>query len=558
MSESRTEEPHVLIVGAGPVGLTAACELRRHGVNCLMIDQDEGPTPLTESRALGIWARTLEVLGKVGVVGRVLDEAVRVRGLNIYSGGRRLVHLDTDGEAADTPYPTLVALPQGQTERVLIDRLGTLGAGVAWRTRLTHLDQDDRGVTATLAGPDGATRTVRAGWLVGCDGARSAVRHGLGLEFKGAEYEELFLLADARIDWDLPHDQVHAMLQPGGGGVAAFPLPGPGRWRLVDATGVLETDDPEQIGNRFREVIRASGHPAATISDLNWTSAFRIHRRVADRFRVGRVFLAGDAAHIHSPAGGQGMNTGIQDVFNLAWKLALVDSGRASDRLLDSYSDERRPVALGVLRGTDLATRAITLRGAIPLAVRNHLLACLNRTGLLRRLRLMLSELNVAYRDSPIVGEDWPGRLGGLLPRSVGGGSGPRPGERAPDVVLSDEPGDGPRRLSEAFDGLRHELMVFPGDESPARLSAIGDLVTRAHGGLIRAWLVAGAGAQSPPAGWPGEVLHDPTSAVRRRYGADALCLYLIRPDGYVGYRASPPDPEKLRSYLDRLLGDGK
>ena len=197
-----------------------------------------------------------------------------------------------------------------------------------------------------------------ARWLIGCDGARSTVRHALNLEFEGAEYDETFLLADLRIEWERPDDEATIIFAKEVQ-IGAFPLPEPGRWRLVDASGAVGTDDPPRAVERFQSLLNANGFPHARLSEPVWVSSFRIHRRVVDRFRSGNCLVAGDAAHIHSPAGGQGMNTGIQEACNLAWKLGLVHAGVARDPagLLDSYGAERRPIALDVLRGTDLATR---------------------------------------------------------------------------------------------------------------------------------------------------------------------------------------------------------
>ncbi len=559
----------VLIVGAGPVGLTAACELMRHGVRCRVIDSDGGPTPANESRALAVWARTLEVFRNVGVIGRALDLGKRLRAANVRKGNQRLarIGLDLEDTETDTPYPFTLSLPQGETERVLIGRLGGHGTEVAWRTTLTGFTQDDGGVTAALAGPDGRVETLRARWLVGCDGARSAVRHHLGLRFEGAEYEERFLLADLRIGWGLPGDEVHVWLSADGGGVAAIPLPGEGRWRLIDATGAVETDDPGRVVDRFRDFVRAEVGPDAVVTDPAWASSFRVHRRVVDRLRVSRVFLAGDAAHIHSPVGGQGMNTGIQDAYNLAWKLALACRGRAGEALLDSYQAERHPVAEQVLRGTDMATRLLTLKGTLPRSLRDHLLRLVAGLGFARRrVTHNLSELGVGYRGSPVVGEDRAGLLHALVPQAGGPGLGdhlvfgraPHPGDRAPDVVLASGGVAGPARLFDVLSDTRHTLLVFRGwrhrQTDAAGLDAVEGLVSARYADLIRPWLVVPGDDTTEGMTWGGATLRDPDAALHRRYGAAAPCLYLIRPDGHVGYRALPPAADKLAAYLDRLF----
>jgi 2-polyprenyl-6-methoxyphenol hydroxylase-like FAD-dependent oxidoreductase len=318
-------ETTALVVGAGPVGLTMACELLRNGIPCRVIEQNEGPIPLTQSRALAIQARTMEALENVGAIEQILAQGRKVHGISGYDGGRRIVHLTLDLDALDTSYPFLLTLPQGQTERILIDVLKSRGGAVEWRTRLNGL-QGDEFVRAKLSGPDGTEQTVRARWLIGCDGARSTVRHELNLPFQGAEYEETFYLADVRIDWEQPDDEA-ALILAKENLVGAFPLSKRGRWRLVDPSGTVGTDDPPQAVERFQSLLNSHGFPKARDTDPAWVSSFRIHRRVVDRFRLGSCLVAGDAAHIHSPAGGQGMNTGIQEAFNLAWKLGLVHAG---------------------------------------------------------------------------------------------------------------------------------------------------------------------------------------------------------------------------------------
>jgi 2-polyprenyl-6-methoxyphenol hydroxylase-like FAD-dependent oxidoreductase len=383
-----------------------AVELSRHGARFALIDDDEGPTPLHESRALGIQARTQEVLRRLGVVDKVLAEGRLIRGAGIYSEDKRIAGIEFDPGGVQSAYTRPIVLAQSRTVRILIDRLATLGGSVAWRTKLYSLTQDSNGVSVQLAGPSEVRQEIRAGWLVGCDGSRSAVRRELGLAFEGEEYEELFLIADVQINWPMPEDEFVIDLTVEGP-LVAFPFPEPGRWRLVDTTGLVNSKDPESIVGRFRELLNHHIAPGVSVSEPSWTSAFRIHRRVVNSYRVGRCFVAGNAAHVHSPAGGQGMNTGIQDAFNLAWKLALVTKGLGRDLLLDSYNAERRPVALSVLRGTDLLTRMVTLHNPVARGLRNRLLFSLSSLSTLRRkASVQLSELAVNYRQSPIVGED--------------------------------------------------------------------------------------------------------------------------------------------------------
>ena len=540
----------VLVVGAGPVGLALACELRRHGVSCRVVDSNDGPTPLNESRALGLQARTLEVFHHIGVIDAVLESARKVHGVSAYSEGRRVIHLSFDFEGLETPYPFIAILPQSRTERVLLDRLAALGGSVERGTTLEGLAQDAAGVTARLVDGSGTPREARARWVVGCDGARSAVRKALGLGFEGGEYEERFLLADVHVDWPFPTDEATIVLTPEGP-LGAFPLPGEGRWRLIDTTGMIDTNDPKAIVDRFRELVQAHAAPGATVDDPAWTSSFHIHRRVVDRYREGRCFVAGDAAHLHSPAGGQGLNTGVQDAFNLAWKLAAVARGHSGEALLDTYDAERRPVGREVLRGTDLMTRMATLRNEVARHLRNKLFGLLAEFDFVRRRTTVgVSELGIAYRHSPIVAQDRPHGRG-----TQAFDHGPRPGDRVPDVPI----GDG-GRLFDALTTTRHVLLLFPGSaatgdaarsEAIRTLDACRERVTRDFSDRVAPVLVSRPGVEIP---WGGDLLADDGLAAHARFGAEAACLYLVRPDGYVGYRAQPPDPEKLAEYLGRVF----
>jgi len=553
MSSLTAGDPGVLVVGAGPVGLSMACELARHGLRSRVVDAGDGPTD--QSRALGVQARTLEVFEDMGVVEAVLDRGRKLRGIEAYADGRRLFHVSFDFEGLGTPYPFILCLPQSETERTLLDRLHRDGIEVERRTSLTGLRQDESGVTASLVDPGGRATEARARWIVGCDGARSVARHALGLTFAGAEYEETFLLADVRLAWDRPDDEITIVLTPEGP-IVAFPMPEPGRWRLVDGSGMATQDaEPARVVARFQGLLREHGRPEATVSDPTWTSAFRIHRRVADRFREGRCFVAGDAAHIHSPAGGQGMNTGIQDAYNLAWKLALVDRGASPDSLLDSYSPERRSAVAGVVQGSHLATRLVTLRNPVARSIRDHLAGLLGEFDFVaRRLSRDISELGVGYPDSPAVAEDRSGLLAGL-PHALDFRGGPRPGDRVPDFPLEPGPGhDGPTRLFEALRGTRHVLLLFEGDRGEGGAFAAVHDAARPLGAEIDAYLVTRGEVARPSIVWDGPTLADRSRALHHGFGVRGAAVALIRPDGYLGYRASPPDAAKLAAYLGRIF----
>jgi 2-polyprenyl-6-methoxyphenol hydroxylase-like FAD-dependent oxidoreductase len=583
----------VLIVGAGPTGLTMATELARRGIAVRIIDAADAPSQ--RSKAMGVQARTLEVFEHLGVVGEALARGRPVHGVNVYAAptgdkanepAARVVHVGFDD--LDTPYPFILSLPQSDTEEILIARCAELGVAVERAVRCTGLKQDADGVHVALEhiGDGGRVEAARATWVIGCDGAHSAVRKALAVPFEGAKYDEEFVLADVLLEWDRPDDEAHAFLSLDG--VLVFlPLSSPAgvsRWRIVADLPTLPEGKkaPEPTLGRMQTLVESRGARDAVLREASWTTNFTIHRRMVPRYRTGRVFLAGDAAHIHSPVGGQGMNTGIQDAYNLAWKLALVLHGAASASLLDSYHLERHPVASVTVSGTDLATRMVTLRSPVAREVRDRLGGLLTSLEpVQRRLTRATSEIDLSYAKSAIVAEDRTSVLTTHLLHDpsveapsisswIDFGAGPRAGERAPDITFG-PPGQ-ERRVFSLLHGTWHErgdagapgtghtLLLFDGAaataEGYANLGGIARKVEERWGRLVDVHVVVPR--KIPPEraalGWEGSVLLDPDAALHRRYGAGAECLYLIRPDGYVAYRAQPADAAKLERFLGRIF----
>ena len=515
----------VLVVGAGPVGLTAACELARRGVACRIIDTLEDPPQY--AKAVGVQPRTLEIWEDMGFAEEALAASTPMRGQVVYVNGEEASRMETE-LPPEIPFP-MVSLPQYETERLLREQLDGYGVEIERGVSLTALTQDEDGVTATLATPSGE-QTVRAGYLVGGDGAHSVTRHELGLGFEGDAFAEQYMLGDVVVDWSLPPGFAIRVLRRGAEegpdlGFVAIPLPGDGRYRISMNAAEDLLAKPDE-GDEVRHGLDSS-RPAPTLehiqavldelspeptkaSNLRWSSVFGISHRLVDRYSVGRVFVAGDAAHVHPPTGAQGMNTGIQDSYNLAWKLALAVQGKGAADLLESYHAERHPIGEEIVGRTTADTKAQFLGPDKDDKT----------TALLRDAQLLLG-----YPDSPIVGEDVDGEA--LA-------AGPRPGQRAPDARGLE--GDGGSRLFELLRGVDPVLVLYAeaGTDMEALAAAAAEASAKAQDSLtVLALLAPDAG--DPPAGLAG--VRDGDGEFKAAYDATGGCAYLIRPDGYVGYR---------------------
>jgi 2-polyprenyl-6-methoxyphenol hydroxylase-like FAD-dependent oxidoreductase len=346
----KTMSPEVLVIGAGPTGLVLALWLTRLGVKVRIIDKTAEPG--TTSRALAVQARTLELYRQLDLADAVIADGHRVPAVNLWVQGERQARLAFENIGSGlTPYPFLHIFPQDQHERLLIERLEASGVRVERRIELIGFAERDDGVIARLRGADGDEHDCAACYIAGCDGARSVVREVIGTGFPGGTYQQLFYVADVDATGPAVNGELHIDLDEADF-LGVFPLAGAGRARLIgtvrdERAGRADTLTFEDISDR------AINHLRVEVAKVNWFSTYHVHHRVTQHFRKGRAFLAGDAAHIHSPAGGQGMNTGIGDAINLAWKLAAVIGGRADDRLLDSYEAERIGFARRLVATTD-------------------------------------------------------------------------------------------------------------------------------------------------------------------------------------------------------------
>jgi 2-polyprenyl-6-methoxyphenol hydroxylase-like FAD-dependent oxidoreductase len=559
-----SQEMPVLIVGAGPTGLMLACELQRHGVACRVIEKTEVPSD--KSRALVLHARTLEILESMGIAERFLEHGCPAYGASLYHAGERIVHLNM--AELQSPFPFSLMIPQSETERLLAEHFVSQGGTIERAVELLKFSQGKGGITVTVKNAKGKEEQMVFQWLVGCDGAHSTVRKALELPFEGSAYEERFGLVDCLVKSDLPNDEISTFFHEDGVFVF-FPL-GNKRFRII-----VNVPSSQVIGEApsladMQVFADRRGPGNIKLRDPVWLAWFTIHQRSVSKYRVGRVFLCGDAAHIHSPIGGQGMNTGMQDAFNLAWKLALTLRGNGDDKLLDSYNEERHPVGQELLKGTDLATTVATLRNPLAQQIRNHVMSFLTQQEVIQqRMRKVGSMLAVNYRSSPIVAEKR-----GLteiqitpceesekpsIPGYIEFARGPLPGDRAPDAVMVDQDLN-PIRVYEAIRGISHNLLLLDGKPTGAgyrNLEKIAWAIGEQFGGLVACHLIV-ASDKMPALRFPGKVFLDPDLAVHHTYCADSECLYLIRPDGYIGFRAQPAKLGPVEDHLNKILKFGK
>ncbi|GAB2910411.1 FAD-dependent monooxygenase [Paraburkholderia jirisanensis] len=591
MAAAFFDMPPVLIVGAGPTGLAAALGLARARIPVRLIDKATQPDP--HSRAIGIQARTLELLEQHRLIEPFLERGHRARAANLYSNNQRLARLDFD--PLQTRYPYLLFLDQSVTERLLTEHLATLGVEIERGVTLAMFSQGSAGINATLERSNGHTETLHPSFMIAADGAQSTIRERLGLSFAGKSAEQTYLLADLQADMDWPDDEFHIFAS-GDGLAGLFPL-GKGRYRLIadhagpsaDAHGPSHGDmqdsalrhpdgnpvpglstfghtsphardtsaqpdrpataprerraaAPAPTLDECRQIVAKRVHHPMMLTDLQWSGYLHLHRRMVEQLRVNRVFLAGDAAHVHSPAGAQGMNAGIQEALNLGWKLACVLRHGAPQRLLDTYHLERHPIEREVLRQSSFLTHVAEADHGPLKLLRERVMPVLASLGPLRdAARLRVSELAIQYRRSPLT-----------LERVLDGG--PRAGERAPDALvhvvdgpLGRAPGTGcifdlhdpayfslfilvpPDAADDALHGAPHGA-VGPGvPHKPARFATADlDRFTAEVGALlpdtVRIWRVTDASGEGGP-------------SLAESYGRTRPSFYFVRPDGYVCVR---------------------
>jgi 2-polyprenyl-6-methoxyphenol hydroxylase-like FAD-dependent oxidoreductase len=511
-------DTEVLIVGAGPTGLMLANQLARRGVLPLLIDRHAEPA--RETRALGVQARSMEIYAQLGILERALELGHKGTGANIWARGRRSARVPI-GETGTgtTPYPYIFILGQDDNERIMGERLRALGGAIEWRTELLKLDQQPDRVVATLKQPDGSTREVSAAWVAGCDGAHSAVRELNGIGFPGAPYEHVFFVADVLAEGPMVPGELNVFLWRLRFH-AFFPMRGENHWRIVGILPDALSGKKEVTFDDVLPYLRSEWSTDIVVKSCTWFSTYRIHHRAAARFRDRRCFLLGDAAHIHSPVGAQGMNTGLQDSYNLGWKLALVVQGRATASLLDSYEEERLPVAQRLLETTDRAFRIVVSDSWLAELARTHLVARIAALVLrfpsARRFAFRtVSQIGIHYRSSSL------SRTLEGIPEDA-----PRAGDRFPWLHLRFEAGGAVEDSFRKLGDLHFHLLAF-GQHAPA---------------------LPGIESHEIPAGAEND-------AELKRAEIPTPSFYLIRPDGHIGLCGMRLEAGQIERYLLERLG---
>jgi 2-polyprenyl-6-methoxyphenol hydroxylase-like FAD-dependent oxidoreductase len=504
----------VLIVGAGPTGLMLACWLARLGIHPLVIDKKEGLT--RDSRALAVQARTLETYDALGIVERALPQGIQVAAVNVLLKQHRVGRIKL-GEIGSglSPYPYLFIMGQDKTEHLLLEHYLGQGGQVRWETSLGGLKQDDEGVSAELHSASGHAETVRVQYVCGCDGAGSAARQAIGIDFPGGTYTRRFFVTDVRGSFHKVENELSIWLGEQGF-LGFFPMPGQDHYRIVGIVPPNLVDRPHLTFEDIRPAIERDSDMRVT--ELFWLSTYHVHHLVANAFRRGRVFLLGDAGHIHSPVGGQGMNTGLMDATNLGWKLAAVLKGEADKRLLASYEPERMPFAHLLVNTTDRVLAAVATSSPWVRLLRSLVVPALFTMiawlpQVRRALFGLISQTQINYHDSPIS----RGRAGGV-----------QAGDRLPWVKWSQDV----NKDGSNYDSLR---ILSPQMQVYGAVSLEVELWASQHPEFPLTRL--------------------PWTPEAARAGFQSGACYFLRPDGYVAYASARFNQEEFLSFLRDAWG---
>ena len=519
------KETEVLIIGAGPTGLMMACQLALRGISFRIIDKTEDHT--TQSRALVIHARSLEIFQQMGIAEEAMRQGKIAKAVNLIVNGKRYLRFELHNIGNNlTDFPFLLILEQSKTETILNNFLDRFNKNVERNIDLIEFSQDGKGVKAILQNKNGPSETVQVSWLIGADGAHSIVRENSEIPFLGKTYNESLFVLDCEVNLNLPPDEMYLAFSKETFG-ALFPMTN-GRCRVI---GIVPKELEEKETISFEDVNEK--FPAQTrlnVKLLNpeWISKYHSHHRVVSAFRKGRCFLAGDAAHIHSPVGAQGMNTGLQDAYNLAWKLVLVIQNKAHENLLDTYQDERFEIARKLVKTTDRAFHVITSENRLSKFYLTRIIPFTLKlvSPIAQKIKFFgnlafktISEIGLHYRKSKLSEQD----------TSSFNKASPKPGDRVPY-----------NPLRKSFtDGLSFHLVIFSRNNFSESVSEEINSIAHLYPGLVKINKIP---------------ISNDTENIYKQFGIKDRGLYLIRPDSYIAYRSKSLDTAKLKDYLKRIL----
>lgn len=521
----------VLIVGAGPTGLMMACELARRNIDFRIIDKK--PERTLTSNAVGIQPRTLELLDQIGIVDRFLKKGHFCNAIHLYIKGKSIGRIPLS--KIDSPYQFALMLPQNETEKLLLERLLEFKKEVERPLELVTLKQENNSIIVTVKDSTGKTEIITSDWLIACDGANSMVRQACNIAFPGEDLPDQFVVADATMDSFESNTEIHVFFDKGTV-FAAFAL-GSNKYRIG---ANIHQSNPRKIfiEKEVKEIVNERSYGNYNVTSVSWISPFWIHSKIVDQMDDGAIFLAGDAAHVHSPVGGQGMNTGIQDAYNLAWKLALVINGQAKPSLLDSYQKERYPIVKNVVDRTERFTKAGLFENPFLIKLRNMIFRILfHQPKLLKKISMMMTQLSFQYKKSPII--DFQQKISRKSPA---------PGKRAPDVAITAN-----TRLFDYFRlSTQHTILLFTGTTlKNGDLASIKTLqleLKKAFPELVKVYLIAKNQLADD------DVIIDEYNKLHKRYNITNPAIYIIRPDNYIAYCSENLDAkiavEFLKSYL--------
>ena len=525
---NRHDKPPVLIVGAGPTGLMMACQLARFDIPFRIIERNEGPT--TQSRALVIQPRSLEIFEQMGLADQAVKQGRIFQTINYVVNGKlaQRVPLGTFGEGL-TQFPFLLILEQSKTEPLLGNFLEQRDHSIEWGTELVSFTQSDSGISATLKHIDNGDERIETDWLIGADGASSLVRKLLGIPFGGETYKESLFVLDCKINWPFQDDEAAIALSRHAFGLF-FPMTD-GRCRV---SGVVSEEYADKDTISFEEVNRDFAKNLkmdVTLSDPQWISLYHAHHRYVAQFRKGKCFLAGDAAHVHSPAGAQGMNTGLQDAYNLAWKLAWVIRGRAEEKLLDTYHEERLPIARKLVRTTDRLFGITVSQNPLIVFWRVHVMPHLvalipKEKHLLRFAFRLISQIGIHYRDRSLSRRTSLGSFPGKAPR---------PGDRLPFLLFQDE--NKLVNIQAEVKTPAFHLLLFPGNQNEEGANRIRSIFEEQDYGTHVETITLTSG----------------TEELYKDLGMENGGYYLVRPDMYVSYRSNRFSADHLETHLKSI-----